>query len=264
MGPNSLSVNGQGLNIQNLFKGFSDFGQTIITSKNISGLISGKVDMSYKMLSPNKIDIKSLKMVSNIVIENGKLSGVKQLKRISRFLNMSEVDSFRFNTIKNKIDIENEEIKIPSMDIAANGLNFQVSGKHGFNGEFTYWVKLNLKELLAKKYLLKNSYGSDYEKDNKNGLNLFLKIYGNNTTYKVGFDKKSSVEQFKNSLNQEGILLKSILKEEFGLHKKKDFLVKDSTLKKEINKFDSSHNKNLKKPFKIEWDEIDTTKNNND
>lgn len=261
---NSLIVNGQGLDIQNLFRDFNDFGQAVITSKNISGKVSGKVDMSYKMQTNNRIDRKSIKLVSDIEIENGTLSGVKQLRRISKYININELDSFRFNTIRNKVDIENEVIKIPSMDIAANGLSFQVSGKHHFDGEFTYWLKLNLKELLAKKYLQKNADHSDYERDNKNGLSLFLKIYGNNENYKVGFDKKSSIEQFKSNLNKEGLLLKSILKEEFGLINKKTFLAKDSILKKEENKHDSIYNKKQKKPFKIEWDEIDTTKNNND
>lgn len=261
--PNRLSLTGQGLDIQNLFKDFNNFGQTLITSQNISGSVSGKVDMTYKMLNDNKIEPLSIKLVSNIIIENGRLSGVSQLKRLSKFLNISEIDSFRFKTIQNKIDIENGIIRIPSMDIASNALNFQVSGKHGFNGEFSYWLKLNLKELLAKKYLLIKSYNSDYEKDNKNGLNLFLKINGNNESYKVSFDKKGSVDQFKNKLNQEGFLLKSIIKEEFSLSKNKGLTLKDSTSRNVLNKFDSTHNKNHKKPFKIEWDEIDSTKVHN-
>ena len=261
--PNRLSITGQGLDIQNLFKNFNNFGQTIITAKNITGSISGKVDMTYNMLNDNKIEHLSIKLVSNIIIENGKLSGVNQLKRLSKFLNISEIDSFRFKTIQNKIDIENGVIRIPSMDVASNALNFQVSGKHNFDGEFTYWLKINLKEILAKKYLLTKSHNSDYENDNKNGLNLFLKINGNNESFKVSFDKKSSVEQFKSNLNQEGFLLKNIIKEEFSLTKNNGLILKDSTSLNVLNKFDSTHNKNNKKPFKIEWDEIDSTKVHN-
>ncbi len=261
--PNSLSIIGQGLDIQKLFNDFKNFGQTTITAKNISGSLSGKVDISYRILIDSKIDASSIKMVSNIIIENGKLSGLSQLKKLSGFLNISEIDSFRFKTIQNKIDIENGVIRIPSMDIASNALNFQISGKHGFDGEFKYWVKLNLKEILAKKFLSNKSYNSEYENDNKNGLNLFLNIYGNNESYKVGFDKKSSIDQFKSNLNREGFLIKSIIKEEFSRTKKKGLVLKDSASMKELNKIDSSHNKNQKKPFKIQWDELDSTKVHN-
>lgn len=261
--PNNISITGKNLDIFKLFNDFGNFGQTIITSKNISGLVSGKADMTYRWLNSDKIDSKSIKLISNLTITNGKLSDVRQLERLSKFLNLSEVDSFRFNTIQNQIDIEDEVISIPTMDIVSNALNFQISGKHHFDGNFTYLVKLKLKELLAKKFLLKNTHPSDYETDNKNGLNLYLKINGNNETYKIGFDKKSSSEQFKKNLNQEGLLLKSVFKQEFGLINKKGFLAKDSTEAKNLNIIDSTHNKNQKKPFKIEWDELDTTKNNN-
>ncbi|RPH32399.1 MAG: hypothetical protein EHM93_09560 [Bacteroidales bacterium] len=259
---NSLSITGQGIEIKNLFKSFNSFEQKTVTADNISGLVSGKVDMSYQILD-NKFDPLSIKMVSNITIENGKLSGIKQLKRVSNFLNISEIDSFRFKTIHNKIDIENGMIRIPSMDIASNALNFQLSGQHGFNGEFTYWIKLYLKEILAKKYLSKKEYGSGYEMDSKNGLNLFLKIFGNNETFKVTFDKKSTLENIKSNFNQEGVLLKSIIKDEFKLTKKHVLTENDSLSLNGVKKIDSTHNKKPKKPFKIEWDEIDTTKINN-
>lgn len=253
----NVSFTGQQIDIQKLFIGFNNFEQKIITKDNISGLLSGKVDLSYRFLKNEKVDQLSIKMVSDIVIENGKLSGVSQLKRVSKFLNLSEVDSFHFKTLRNKIEIEQGVIKIPSMEIASNALNFTLAGQHRFDGEFSYWLKLNLKEILAKKYLQKKVYNSDYEKDDKNGLNLFLKIYGNNESFKVSFDKKSTVEHVKENLNQEGILLKRILKEELGLSKKNALLQKDSL----TNKIDTTHNKNQKKPFRIEWDEIDTTKN---
>lgn len=257
---NSLTVIGQGVNITNLFKGFNNFNQTIITSKNIYGTVTGKVDMLYKISVKGKIDPLSIKASSNLIIENGKLTGVSQLRKVSKFLNLSEVDSIRFKTLQNRIEINNGIIKIPSMEISSNALNFRIAGEHNFNNEFTYWLKINLREILAKKFKSKKEYNSNIESDNKNGLNIFLKLYGNNDSYKVVYDRKSGVEQLKSNLNQEGQLLKTIIKEEFNLSKNKAAEGKDSTSLKNLNNIDSTHNKTQKKPFRIDWDEIDTLK----
>lgn len=257
---NSLNVIGQGVNITDLFKGFNNFSQSVITSKNICGTISGKLDMLYKTSSNGKIDPLSIKSSSNLIIENGKLTGVSQLRKVSKFLNLSEVDSIRFKTLQNNIEINNGIIKIPSMEISSNALNFRIAGEHNFNNEFTYWLKINLREILAKKFRTKKDYSSNIESDNKNGLNIFLKLSGNNDSYKVVYDRKSGVEQLKSNLNQEGQLLKTIIRDEFNLSKNKVIEGKDSTSLKNLNNIDSTHNKTQKKPFKIEWDEIDTLK----
>jgi len=250
----------QRIDIQDLFNGFNNFGQNTITNKNISGLLSGHFDLTCKQFTNGKVNPLSVKLASNIVIENGRLIGVSQLVRISKFLNLREVDSIHFKSIRNIINIENGIITIPSMNIASSAMNFRLTGQHQFNGEFTYWVKLNLGDILAKKYLSHKLKASEYEVYNNNGLNLYLKIKGNNDSYKVRFDKKNTAEQIKEGFNQEGRLLKNILREEFGKLKKDSFLLKDALAPSHTNKIDSIHNKKQKKPFKIEWDELDSTK----
>ena len=257
----NISMLAQSIDIHKLFTCFNNFGQSTITNKNISGSLSGKLDLSFKKLSNGNVNPQSIKLTSNLVIENGRLIGVTQLKKVSKFLNINEFDSIHFETIRNNIDVEQGFIKIPSMDIASNAVNFSITGQHAFNGEYSYWVKVNLREILAKKYLSHNHPASEYENDDKKGLNLFLKINGNNDSYKVSFDKKNSVERIKSSFNQEGLLLKSILNEEFSKSKKDGSQLIDTILPSRLNKLDSIHNKNQKKPFRIEWDEIDSTKN---
>jgi hypothetical protein len=255
-------VSAKSIDICNLFKCFNNFGQTIITNKNISGSLSGNVSLSFNNLSKEKMDPLSIKMISNIVVEKGRLVGVDQLRSISKFLKLREIDSIRFNTLHNSIDINKGSIKIPSMSIATDALNFTIAGQHDFSSSFSYWIKVNIRELLVKRYLANNGNNSYQEKDGNKGLNLFLKISGDSNSYKIGFDKENSLVQLKNNFNQEGRLLKSIIKEEFRRSKNEIFPSNDSLKMLHSNKVDSVHNKNQKKPFKIEWDEIDSTKNN--
>jgi len=250
----------QNIDIHQLFKTFNNFEQKIITSENIQGSLSGKANVFFKYEKSGKVNPLSLKVSSELLIEKGVFHDLSQFNRLSKFLNLKEVESIQFKTLENNINIEDGVVTIPLMKISSSALNFQLTGQHKFNGEFTYWVKVNLKEILAKKFLLKNIYNSDYVKDNENGLNLFLKFYGNNESYKLSLDRKNSLNKFKNNIKQEGISLKTIIREEFNLSKKDNALSLDSINSKLINKVDTNHNKNKKIPFKIEWDEIDSTK----
>ncbi len=257
---NTLNIVGQGVNINRLFKEFKNFKQSFITDKNLFGSVSGKVTMKYKTSKIGKIDIQSIRANSDIIIENGKLIGLSQLKRVSKFLNLNEMDSIRFKTLQNRIEISNGMIKIPSMVISSSALNFRIAGEHNFKNEFTYWMKVNLNDVLAKKFKLNRNNGADIEFDSRDGLNLYLKLFGNSDKYQIVYDRKKNLEKFKTNLNQEGQLLKTIIKEEFSLTKNKS---KDTSLGLKQNLIDSSNNKTGKKPFKIEWDEIDTSKVNN-
>lgn len=252
-----LFLDAKDLDIEHVFRCFNDFNQNYVTSKNISGRVSGQLNLFLVQSENKSIDPSSIRLTSSIVIEKGTLCGVKQLYKISKFLNISELDTIKFSSIKNDIEINQGKIIIPKMNIASNSINFTISGEHYFSGNYTYWLKINLNEILVKKYGLKKK--TEYEQVENGGLNVFLRLSGNNDSYKISVDKKGALENFKVNFRQEGSLLKSLIKEEFGA------AMKDSSSKKDsmVKKIDSLNNKTSKKTFKIEWDEIDSTKINN-
>ncbi len=254
-----ISVLFENIDINRLFVTFNNFDQQVITSENISGTLSGKANIAYKLEKTGVINSSSIKLSSNLIVENGKLRDLNQFEKLSKFLNLKEVESINFKTLENKINIENGIVTIPSMTISSNALDFDLAGKHHFSGDFNYLVKVNLKEILTKKYLKNNKYNSGYESDNHNCLNLFFKLVGNSDNYNFILDKKSSFIGLKNNFKEEGPSFKSIIREEFK-QSKKEKTFQDSLDLKTINKVDSVNNKNKKIPFKIEWDEIDSTK----
>ncbi|NVO08580.1 MAG: hypothetical protein HXX16_01330 [Bacteroidales bacterium] len=249
-----ISLLFENIDITSLFTTFNNFNQHVITSKNISGSLSGNADIAYKFEKSGVINLSSIKASSTLIVENGKLRNLNQFERLSKFLDLKEMESINFKTLVNKINIENEIVTIPSMSISSNALNFDLVGEHHFSGDFSYRVKVNLKEILTKKFLKINKYNSDYEHDNHNGLNLFFKLKGNSDNYKFTLDKKNSLVELKNNLKEDGSSFKSIIKDGFKQPKKERRSL-DS-----INKVDSINNKKTKNPFKIEWDEIDSTK----
>ncbi len=252
-----LNLNMNNLEIKDVFKCFKDFNQNYISYKNVSGLISGNTHLSFKQDFQNTLDLLSINLFSNIIIEKGSLCGVGYMNKLSNYMNINELDTIRFHTIKNKIEITRGKITIPKMDIASNSINFTISGEHNFSGAYTYWLKLNLNDILVKKYHLNKK--PNYEQDNNGGINVFLKFSGNNDSYNISIDKTGTLKSLKSNFQHEGIILKSLIKEEFSSKKRDSSTNSNSGFKKD----DTLNNKIQKNSFKIEWDEIDSTKINN-
>lgn len=237
----------EGMNVSKLFYHYDNFKQNLVTNNNIAGNISGSTLLNFTTNDKGKIDLPSIKMESEIIISNGKISGMNKIEKLSKWLKLEQVKSIDFKTLRNKIEISNGCIKIPQMDVLSNVINMKLSGEHYFAGDFTYWMKINFSQVLSRRFL--NSSISNEDDYTSNGsINLYLKLFGDNNNYDIKLDKKSSFENIRGSVQSEGKTLKQIFKEEFKQITKKDTATitsKDSTLRNNTK-------------FNIEWDEYDT------
>lgn len=236
------------INISELFKHYNNFNQSFVTSINIKGDLSGKSFLNFETDIKGDIKTSSIKLDSDILIQNGKLVGMNKIKKLSRWLRLNEVKSIDFETIKNKVEIKDQCLKIPKMDIISNVINLQLSGEHNFNNTYSYWMRINLSKILAQR-LLNSSFYDDQINTSEGAINLYLKLYGNSEDYEIKMDKKASFEKIKGNFESEGIILKDLLLQEFKQLGKKDSLPK-------LNIGDTANKRNPK--FTIEWDEYDS------
>lgn len=235
------------LNISKLFNHYKDFDQTIVSHSNISGNLSGNAILKFSTTEKGEISYPSLQLESDVTISNGKLIGMNKIDKLSKWLKLDQVKSIDFKTLHNRIEISNQCVRIPKMDVFSNVINMELSGEHYFAGNYTYWMKINFSQVLSRRFLNSSSI-SDTENTSNGAINLYLKLTGDSNDYEVSLDKKSSFEKVKGNLNAEGNTIKEILKEEYKQIVKKDTTansVKDSTLRN-------------KTKFNIEWDEYDT------
>ena len=236
------------INVSKLFEQFENFGQTSVTDKNIKGIITAKIQFA-SVLSPElKMDMDKLYAGVDMEITNGELNNVESFKSLSRFIELKELENIRFATLKNQIEIRNQVIIIPKMEIKSNAINVTASGTHTFNNAINYKVKLSLNELLAKKAKQAKKQNDEFGEVADDGLgrtNIFLSMTGTVDNPVIKYDSKSAIQSVKQDLKVEKQNLKSILKEEFGLFKK------DSTLKGDNVK------KEDKAKFRINWEEAD-------
>jgi hypothetical protein len=234
-----------GIDITRAFSSFENFGQDFITDRHLRGNFSGFVNFSAGLNEIMKIKKETILADCDIVIQDGELSGFEPMQKLSRFIDVKELEDIKFSTLTNQIYIRNEEVVIPKMDINSSAFDLTGSGLHGFDNKFTYQVKVSLSELLSKKGNKPGEQESEFgaiADDGEEGVFIYLIIEGSDQGTVVRYDKRGALQNIKNQFREEKQELKEILNEEFGLFRK------DSALKGEKGRGDENR-------FNLEWEE---------
>jgi hypothetical protein len=181
--------------IKQIFSGFNNFGQKNITHENLEGKLTADIKFS-SMWNSGVFDEKSLYTYADIKIENGRLLNFKPLESLSKFIELEELRNIRFGTLKNVIEIKNQTITIPKMLITSNALSLSASGTQTFIGNINYLIKLNLFDVLGKKFG-KRKQQFEFEEVDENNFNLFLNVTGTIEKPVVKYDRSGMKEKFK-------------------------------------------------------------------
>jgi len=139
------------------------------------------------------------------------------------------------------------------MDVKSSAADLSVNGKHGFDNNYEYHVKILLSEILSKKRKKSKSNTSEFGVVTDDGLgrtSILLKIENKGKDIKVGYDLKAASSEVKNNIKQERQTLKTILNQEYGWYKN-DSIPKQKPVEK-------------KSRFRITWDETDSVKSTPD
>jgi len=144
-------ANMKNIDINQLFGAFENFGQGWLLAENISGTGTADIETSID-LDKNYTPLpQSLKLVSDITILNGQLKGYKPLESLSSIVDKKALADVRFEKLQNQIAIANEVITIPQMEIKSTALNVLLQGRHSFDQQIDYSIRLAVKDLMNKK-----------------------------------------------------------------------------------------------------------------
>jgi hypothetical protein len=195
---------------------WNDFGQKGITSKNLKGRASAKLDAEIHLNKDLEIAMDKLKVESDLEISGGELIQFEPLLAMSKFISVDELNHVKFDTLRNQLSIRDNKLFIPRMSVSSSILNVQVFGEHSFNQELDYHVNLLLNDLLRRKAKKKETFDGHEIIDEKGKTRLFLWVRGKPGDIKVGFDKKEVRQKLKEDFKNEGQTIKQLFKEEFG------------------------------------------------
>lgn len=200
---------------------WNDFGQKGITSKNLKGRASAKLDAEIYLDKNHVLLMDKLKVESDLEISGGELIQFEPLLAMSKFISVDELSRVKFDTLRNQLSVRNNTLFIPKMSVTSSILNVQVFGEHGFNQEMDYHVNLLLTDLLRRKSKRKASFEGHEIMDDGGKTRLFLWVRGKPGNIKVGFDKREVKQKLKEDFKKEGQTIKQLFKDEFSSKKEK-------------------------------------------
>jgi hypothetical protein len=238
------------IDVNKAFKSFRNFGQDFIKAENLSGDLSGTLSLLLPMDSLLKPQIKSLTAEGKYTLVNGALINFGPVKELSAFIELSELENIHFEKLENDFFIRNNFLYVPQMDVKSSAADLLVNGKHSFDNDYEYHVKMLLSEILSRQRMKNKSSVTEFgviEDDGLGRTSLLLKVVGKGEELKVGYDIKAVSAEVKNNMKSEKQNLKTILNQEYGW-----FKTDTSAKKKPVEK---------KSRFRISWDGNDSTKN---
>ena len=175
-----------------------------------------ELDNKFKFISDK------FQLSSKITISEGELIGFQPMEKLSKFVSLEDLKHIKFSTLKNDIEIKDEVIKIPSMEIKSNALSMIISGYHNFNLEYNYKIKMLLGQILAKTF---KSNNIDYNNDELI-TNVQLRMSGDEDNFDIKFEKLKIKEHIKKGIKQEVKTIKDIIKEDI-IDKKQEIVNDD-------------------------------------
>ena len=169
-------LNLKNINIRNSFASFNNFGQDFVKEQHIKGV--GSAELSIESYwKPNYIlDKKKLSISSSLSIEKGELIDFKPLESLSSYISLNELKHIKFSKLENNINVMDELIVIPTMEVKSSALSILLSGTHSFNQEIDYEITLLLSEILSKNFRKENTNITEFREENKDGKSLILFI----------------------------------------------------------------------------------------
>ncbi len=208
------ALHGDGAGMKTLFTQLNNFDQDFLTDKHIDGQLNFQstlelhFDKNYRLLLPR------LRLTTELRLKDGNLLNFGPLQALSKYVDAGELRNLRFSELNNRINISDSRIDIPNMAINTNAAAFSISGEHDFDNSYTYYVKLSLSDLWAKKQK-KISFDPALAEVNLNGgVNLYLVIKGKGADFTVSYDKLSVKTKLKEAAMNSGKDIGRLIREE--------------------------------------------------
>ncbi len=204
-----------GANVKTMFSQCNNFYQEEIKDNNLSGTISGNLQMVSKWDTLFQCDYQTLNALLEVEVKDGNIINYEPLKNLSKFADIEDLKNLKIASLKTTVFIRDNKIEIPETDINNNALNLTISGSYRFDGYMDYRIKVRLSELLVKKRKNKIALEFEEELDDNKGMYVYLVMQGTTDNLKIFYDKVSVKKKVKQDLQSEKETIKETMKKEF-------------------------------------------------
>jgi hypothetical protein len=123
----------QNVNVKELFRAFNNFGMQSLTSKNISGNFSADINLVSMLDANNDLYNPANKGYIDFSLKNGRLVNFQPLLDIdNNFLQKRNLSDVSFGELKNRLDVNGNDIYVHRMEISSTAVNMYVEGTYSF------------------------------------------------------------------------------------------------------------------------------------
>ncbi|MEP6464925.1 MAG: AsmA-like C-terminal region-containing protein [Parafilimonas sp.] len=198
----SMQMDLSHINVQKLFYGFDNFGQTAITSKNLKGIMNAKANIVANFNSQGKVDMNSMNGKMYFSLKNGALINNKSILEVQQYIFKNrDLKNIQFAELKDTFDIRKGDIYIHRMPIQSSAITMYIEGIYSFADRTDISIQVPLSTLV-------NKPDDDFKKINKRkaekpGTSIYLRAKDKDGQVKIGLDlfRKLRGNQYKNMLN---------------------------------------------------------------
>ncbi len=123
----------QNVNVQELFRAFNNFGMQSLTSKNISGNFSADINLVSMLDANNDLYNPANKGYIDFSLKNCRLVNFQPLIDIdNNFLQKRNLSDVNFSELKDRFDINGNDVYVHRMEIRSTAVNMYVEGTYSF------------------------------------------------------------------------------------------------------------------------------------
>jgi hypothetical protein len=235
---NEITFEGQSvlskIDLNKLFIQFRNFGQKNITEKNLKGFADADVQLIFSFDSNYNFIQSKFYALADLSITNGELINYQTIQNLFGFIKLKKMNYIQFDKIQNTIIIKDREINIPKMTMNSSAFNMDVQGKHSFDNDFEYNMRINVTKLFFGRNKIDKTQIENGEDDSKGGINVYVTMYGNGSDPKFKFSKSLVGTKVNDGLKSQKKEIKEILKKQ-----------KEKTKQKQNNNSD----------YDLQWDD---------
>jgi hypothetical protein len=135
-GTNNFNVNAdvKGVNVQEFFRSFQNFGQEAIMDKNLRGSVFATADIMGSITDKGKMVPNTLNGFVTFDLRDGMLKDFEPFRKIGKFVFRNrDLSNVTINKLASRLDIRGDKITIHPMYIESSAINLQIDGVYGLD-----------------------------------------------------------------------------------------------------------------------------------
>lgn len=187
-----MNANIAKVSVSEFFYAFQNFGQQSVTSKNLKGFLSAKVNASGNITSKGNMVPKSMFGRVSFTLDKAALVGFEPLEKIGKFVfrsrNLSNVQLEQLNGL---LTLRGDKVDISPMKVNSTALNFDVKGVYGFNSGTNIALDIPLRDPKKSADIIDKE---ERELARMKGIVLHLKAVDEDGEIKIRWNKKKDRE----------------------------------------------------------------------